>query len=80
MTKKNQSDFKLGPNDAAIILREDGTLEACMPDLSQDELPDNVMLGTALIVGLQDPEVLEILQKKLAESCHDNQMVSANDD
>ncbi len=80
MTQETKGSFELGPMDAAIILREDGTLEACMPDLSQDELPDNVMLGTALIVALQDPEMLEILQKKLAESCLENQMIGVNDD
>ncbi|MEN8236291.1 MAG: hypothetical protein ABFQ95_01895 [Pseudomonadota bacterium] len=80
MNKKIDGNFELGPLDAAIILREDGTLEACMPDLSQDELPDNVMLGTALIVALQDPEVLEMLERKLAESCLENQMVGVNDD
>lgn len=80
MTEQTKGKFELGPLDAAIILREDGTLEACMPDLGQDELPDNVMLGTALIVALQDPEMLEILQKKLAESCLENQMIGVNDD
>lgn len=80
MEQENDGNFELGPLDAAIILRNDGTLEACMPDLSQPDLPENVILGTALIVALQDPEVLEILQKKLAESCADSQLIGANDD
>ena len=80
MNKKTDGNFELGPLDAAIILREDGTLEACMPDLTQDELPDNVMLGTALIVALQDPEVLEMLQKKLAPALLHFFIKSSNDD
>ncbi len=83
MSEQAQSKFELGPCDSAIILREDGTLEACMPELGQSDLPENVILTAALIMALQDQEILELLHRKFAESCLENDMemvTGVNDD
>jgi hypothetical protein len=49
MTYNFPKSLHLGPLDAAIILREDGTLEASIPDLDETDVPDNIITGAAYV-------------------------------
>ena len=81
MTIKPPTTLELGPMDAAIILREDGTLEAAIPELTDEEnVPDNVITGAALMFALQNTQIYELIHEHFLQECATMEMQSVNDD
>ncbi len=81
MISKPPTTFKLGPMDAAIVLREDGGLEVALPELKDEEvIPENVVTGAALMFALQSPKIYEIIHEHFLEECATMEIHSANDD
>lgn len=55
--------LSLGKNDAAIVLRSDGTFETSLPQIESETIPDNAMMGAALAYALQNPEICDVILK-----------------
>ena len=73
MVKITRSNvLHLSENDAAIVLKEDGTLEASMPEINSDNVPENVLTGAAILYALNDPEICQLIFKNFAEQCKNN--------
>ena len=69
MTIINPKALHLGPLDAAIVLREDGTLEASMPDVNIPDVPDNILIGTAIIMALQSERMCSLIYEHFLNEC-----------
>ncbi|MBL0942531.1 MAG: hypothetical protein IBJ00_07410 [Alphaproteobacteria bacterium] len=80
MTLTPRKALNLGPLDVAIILREDGTMEASMPELSTDTVPDNVVTGAALMFALKNPEIYNLIHTNFVNECSQLDFYKANDD
>jgi hypothetical protein len=80
MTTSSRKVLNLGPLDAAIILREDGTMEASMPELSTDTVPDNVVTGAALMFALKNPKLYDLIHDNFVNECAQLDFHKANDD
>lgn len=73
MVKITRSNvLHLSENDAAIVLKEDGTLEASMPEINSDNVPENVLTGAAILYALNNPEICQLIFKNFAEQCKNN--------
>lgn len=56
-----QNSISLEANDAAIILRSDGSFETSLPQIDSDHIPENAMMGAALAYALQNPDICEVI-------------------
>lgn len=70
----------LGPYDAAIILREDGTLEASIPDLDVTDVPDNIITGAAVMLALQNERMCGLIYDNFLNECALDDVMPINDD
>lgn len=62
MTTEETRNIELGPNDACLILREDGRVENLIPEFDDDApVPTNVLLSVACAVAVMDLEMSTIL-------------------
>ena len=78
MRKQNRNiDLKLEQMDVAIIIREDGTLEASLPDIATDQVPENVFTSAALVYALNDPKMCQLIYQNFAQECARNTPVFA---
>ncbi len=59
----------LDPLDAAIILKQDGSLETSFPDISDTHLPENVLIGAALAFALQNRKLCEAIRENFENQC-----------
>lgn len=59
----------LADMDAAIVLKADGTLEASLPQIETETVPENVLTGAALIYALNTPEICQLIYKNFAQKC-----------
>ncbi len=66
------TDLKLDQMDVAIIIREDGTLEASLPEIEADRVPENVFTSAALVFALNDPKMCELIYQNFAQECARN--------
>lgn len=79
MGEKKKS-LELGPKDAAIVLRSDGSLEASIPELDGDELvPENIFTGAAVMFALQNPQLCDLIHDYFMEECSQLVLKPAND-
>lgn len=69
MTNDEQVTIILDKNDAAIILKSDGTFEASLPDIKQGSIPDHVMTGAALAYALRNSDLCELIHANFAREC-----------
>lgn len=69
----------LGPHDAAIILRADGTLEASLPDLDSEEVYDNIITGAAVMLALQNERLCNMIYDNFLNECAFEDLVPIND-
>lgn len=69
MNDQQPKSLHLGPLDAAIILREDGTLEASIPEMSIPHVPDNVLTGAAVMMALQDERMCTMIYDNFLNNC-----------
>jgi hypothetical protein len=52
--KTDKLKVQLEGNDTAIILKEDGTFQLCVPDLDEDDImPENIILAHSICVNLE---------------------------
>ena len=73
MIKENRSiDLKLAHMDVAIIIREDGTLEASLPEIHTAQVPENVFTSAALVYALNDPKMCQLIYQNFAQECARN--------
>jgi hypothetical protein len=54
--------IKLNKMDAAIVLTEDGTVEASLPEIQSETVPENVLIGAAVVFALTNPELCKIMR------------------
>jgi hypothetical protein len=66
MTSVNLS---LSPWDAAIILKEDGSFEASLPQINGDFIPENVKLGAALAYALRNENLCTLIRENFEQEC-----------
>ncbi|GAO98548.1 hypothetical protein Cva_01211 [Caedimonas varicaedens] len=79
MIKNNrQSVLNLAEMDAAIIIKEDGTLEASLPEITTDTVPENVFTGAALVYALSNPEICQMIYRNFAQECVRRKSVSSS--
>lgn len=79
MTQPPRKALELGPLDAAIILREDGSMEASMPEIATDTVPDNVVTGAAVMFALQNPELCDLIHDNFVNECAQLNLHNVND-
>lgn len=72
------SVLNLAEMDAAIIIKEDGTLEASLPEITTETVPENVFTGAALVYALSNPEICQIIYKNFARECARRKSVSSS--
>jgi hypothetical protein len=63
------TNISLSPWDAAIILKEDGTFEASLPDIHGDYIPENIILGAALAYALRDERLCTLIREHFEQEC-----------
>lgn len=55
--------------DAAIILKQDGTFEASLPQIHGDFVPENVILGAALAYALRNEDLCTLIRENFEQEC-----------
>lgn len=61
--------LNLAPWDAAIVLKQDGTFEASLPNIKGDYIPDNVILGAALAYALRNDDLCTLIRENFDREC-----------
>ena len=59
----------LAPQDAAIVLKQDGSFEASLPQIHGEHIPDNIMLGAALAFALQNENLCALIRENFDREC-----------
>lgn len=59
----------LDPWDAAIILKQDGSYETSFPNVTESDLPENVIIGAALAFALQNKKLCEAIRENFENQC-----------
>ena len=54
--------FPLEPDDAVIILKSDGTCEISLPQWEAKAIPDNILMGAAIVYALQNQDLCLLIQ------------------
>jgi hypothetical protein len=60
-------------------LREDGTLEASIPDLDETDVPDNIITGAAVMLALQNERMCGLIYENFLNECALEDIVPIND-
>ena len=74
----NDEERDIGAKDAAIVFREDGTLDILIPKIDEDDtetdVANNVLVATALGVLLsRNDEIKELIMKEIETMCKFNE-------
>lgn len=73
--------IKLNKLDAAIVLTQDGMVEASLPDIDSDTMPENVLVGAAMVFALTNPELCKMMRDHFLKMCPQQMTAKAiNDD
>ena len=80
MIDKIGKTIKLGPMDAAIVFRNDGTFEATMPEIEGEYIPEHILTSAAVLFALQDPDLYAFLHNSFLNDCGEISANNANDD
>ena len=59
----------LEPEDAALILRADGSFETSFPEDHSTEVPDHILTGAAMAYALRDENLLEQIMDNFFSQC-----------
>ncbi len=54
--------IKLNKMDAAIVLTEDGRVEASLPEIETDTVPEHVLVGAAMVAALTNPALCKMMR------------------
>lgn len=64
--------LEIHEEDAAIVLRADGTFDTSFPHLDEDEeIPDHVALGAALAFAIQNEDVCRVIFDHFDKVCEE---------
>ena len=74
----NDEERDIGAKDAAIVFREDGTLDILIPKIDEDDtetdVANNVLVATALGVLLsRNDEIKELIMNEIEAMCKFNE-------
>ena len=61
--------LRINADDAAIVLRADGTFETSFPNISDEDIPEHVELGAALAFAIQDVNLCQIIFENFHKVC-----------
>jgi hypothetical protein len=61
--------IKLNDMDAAIILKENGAIEASLPKVTTDSVPPHILMGAALMYALSRADLCQLLQDTFLQDC-----------
>jgi hypothetical protein len=71
MSSQSLQPLDLGPEDAAVIIRSDGTIESTWPDIADGgDVPEHILTAAAVMFALQDPKMYDHLHEYFLEQCH----------
>ncbi len=59
--------------DAAVILRNDGSIEASLPEIEEGPIPDNVLVASAVMFFLSRPDLCDSIFKEFVRECQKNE-------
>lgn len=79
MNKMPTKVISLGALDAAIVLREDGSLEASLPEVETKVVPENIVTGAAVMFALQNDRMCELIHEHFFIECSMLELKSVND-
>lgn len=67
--------FDIPPKSAALVFNEDGTIDACIPKLNEEDVPPHVMYTVALMLMLGDKEsqIWKLIDDKVEEMIRESQ-------
>lgn len=65
----NSTTLTLAPWDAAIVLKQDGSFEASLPQIHGDFIPENVLLGAALAYALRNEDLCLLIRENFEREC-----------
>ena len=63
------STLTLTKCDAAIVLKQDGSFEASLPQIQGEYIPDNVILGAALAFALRNENLCTLIRENFEREC-----------
>ncbi|MFN7710707.1 MAG: hypothetical protein ACK5O7_07100 [Holosporales bacterium] len=58
------NEIKISENDAVVILRADGTVEASLPEMAGGQVAENMIMGAALVNALADEGLYELIRDR----------------
>lgn len=61
--------LEIGEMDAAIVLRADGTLEASIPEVTTENVPENILAAASIIHALNNEDLSNIMRRHFIEQC-----------
>jgi len=67
--KKQGKGLEVGPMDAVIILKPDGTFKTSLPEFSGETVPEHITTGVSIMYALRNPEMVTMLHKNFAAEC-----------
>ena len=66
---QQSSTLIVEPHDAVIILKSDGSCEASLPQSDKDEVPENIVMGAALMYALQNQSLCDLIHQNFMQEC-----------
>ncbi len=73
---KGESKLRLDSTDAVIVLRMDGTCEVSLPEIVGDRVPENIVMGAAVVYALQDEELYMLIHDHFKQRCTQGGLVA----
>lgn len=70
----------VGEQDAAIILREDETMDLTIPEITTEYVPDHVLMTAALAHALSVPELCHQIREAFLEATQKRGAASPGND
>ena len=68
---KRREKIKVGPADALVVFRPDGTYETSLPEIAGDDVPEHLITSAAVVYALQSPEMMDLLFENFHRQCRD---------
>lgn len=70
----------IGDKDAALVLREDGTMDLVISEITTEYVPDHIFMTAALAHALSVPELCDQIQETFLQDTHKRGAFSPNND
>ena len=69
ITFNRRKVIKLNPLDAAIVLTSEGTIEASLPEIKAENVPENVLIAAAVVFALSNPDLCKLMRDHFIKLC-----------